>query len=290
MNDCPPNPGNTVMHSTRSTWSRNGSSASKGVSGLAARPTRRPRSRIWAISAAVSPTSTCTVQPSAPASRNGCRYRAGSVIIRWVSKNRSLWARSEATTGGPMVRLGTKWPSMTSTCSQSVPGATRPTASARLPKSADRMDGATRRVGVPVVGVSTVAIVIRLPGSGRAASGEAARAACPAVRGQEPSRSSGATWTPCSQSTASIGRLPSGWTVRSANRVPPPAPTSVPRSSPGPSGAPSAASAAAGPAARPGAVGPGRSSRPGPDGPPGGGGRAGHVQSSSSSWAASFSA
>ena len=42
-----------------------------------------------------------------------------------------------------MVRLGTKWPSMTSTCSQSATGATSPTASARLPKSADSTDGAT---------------------------------------------------------------------------------------------------------------------------------------------------
>ncbi len=147
MNDWPPNPGKTVMQSTRSTWSRKGSSASKGVSGLAASPTRSPRSRIWAMRTAVSPTSTCTVQPLAPASRNGSRYRAGSVIIRWVSKKRSLWFRSDATTGGPMVRFGTKWPSITSTWSQSVPGVTRATASARLPKSAERIEGATRRSG-----------------------------------------------------------------------------------------------------------------------------------------------
>ena len=35
-----------------------------------------------------------------------------------------MWRRSDATTGGPMVRLGTKWPSITSTCSRSASAAT----------------------------------------------------------------------------------------------------------------------------------------------------------------------
>ena len=69
-------------------------------------------------------------------------------------------ARRARTTGGPTVRLATKWlgemqrrpaapyPSMTSTCSQSAPQS----ASAHLhaapsaAKSADRMDGATRTI------------------------------------------------------------------------------------------------------------------------------------------------
>src|ERR1700722_3298874 len=46
-----------------------------------------------------------------------------------------------------MVRLGTKCPSMTSTCSHSEPGAIWSTASDRHPKSADRIDGATRSSG-----------------------------------------------------------------------------------------------------------------------------------------------
>src|ERR1700677_3718316 len=132
---------------------------SNGVSGLAARPTLSPSSRIWAISSAVRPTSTWTVQPSAPASRNGSRYQAGSVIIRWVSKKRSVCSRSDETTGGPMVRLGTKCPSMTSTWSHSEPGAIWSTASDRQPKSAERIDGATRNsgseVGVTMAGEPT---------------------------------------------------------------------------------------------------------------------------------------
>src|ERR1035437_9793371 len=48
----------------------------------------------------------------------------------------------DSTTGGPMVILGTKWPSMTSTCSMVAPaGSTRATSSARRAKSADRIDG-----------------------------------------------------------------------------------------------------------------------------------------------------
>ncbi len=65
--------------------------------------------------------------------------------MRWQSKKSPEWRRSEATTGGPIVRLGTKWPSMTSTCSQSAALATSPIASERLPKSADSTDGATLR-------------------------------------------------------------------------------------------------------------------------------------------------
>src|SRR2546423_273929 len=49
-----------------------------------------------------------------------------------------------ATTGGPMVRLGTKWPSITSTCSKSACGATASMASASAAKSADRIEGAMR--------------------------------------------------------------------------------------------------------------------------------------------------
>ena len=50
--------------------------------------------------------------------------------------------RSELTTGGPIVRTGTKWPSITSTCSRSASVATRSTSAASSEKSADRIDGA----------------------------------------------------------------------------------------------------------------------------------------------------
>src|SRR5262245_49205268 len=51
-----------------------------------------------------------------------------------------------STTGGPMVRLGTKWPSITSTWCQSAPAASIPaSSSARRAKSAESSDGAMRR-------------------------------------------------------------------------------------------------------------------------------------------------
>jgi hypothetical protein len=57
-----------------------------------------------------------------------------------------VWERNDFTTGGPIVKLGTKWPSMTSMCNQSASALTSPTASAKPPKSADSKDGATRSI------------------------------------------------------------------------------------------------------------------------------------------------
>ena len=73
MKDWPPNPGNTVMHNRRSMSCRYGRTASNGVSGLRATPTRSPRSRIRTISSSVPPISTCTVHPSAPAAAKSSR-------------------------------------------------------------------------------------------------------------------------------------------------------------------------------------------------------------------------
>ena len=42
-------------------------------------------------------------------------------IIRWTSNGFFVCGRSALTTAGPMVMLGTKWPSMTSTWMQSAP-------------------------------------------------------------------------------------------------------------------------------------------------------------------------
>src|SRR3954463_9606737 len=48
----------------------------------------------------------------------------------------------DSTTGGPIVRLGTKWPSMTSRCRREAPPrSTRAISSARRAKSADRIEG-----------------------------------------------------------------------------------------------------------------------------------------------------
>ena len=59
--------------------------------------------------------STWTVTRSAPASQNCSTYRTGSTIIRWTSSGIWVTLRMDATTGMPMVMLGTNNPSITST-------------------------------------------------------------------------------------------------------------------------------------------------------------------------------
>src|SRR5688572_1840623 len=63
--------------------------------------------------------------------------------MRWTSSGRRVALCRSATIFGPNVRLGTKWPSITSTCTQSAPPrSSTPTASARRPKSAFKIEGA----------------------------------------------------------------------------------------------------------------------------------------------------
>src|SRR5262245_29952197 len=81
---------------------------------------------------------------SAPAATKRSTYRSGSWIMRWTSNGRSVTRRSEATTGGPIVRLGTKWPSMTSRWrSRAPPSRTASISSPRRAKSADSSEGAS---------------------------------------------------------------------------------------------------------------------------------------------------
>src|ERR1035438_3619646 len=62
--------------------------------------------------------------------------------MRWTSRCRRVVLRTDSTTGGPIVRLSTKWPSMTSRCSMvAPPRSTRAISSAKRAKSADRIDG-----------------------------------------------------------------------------------------------------------------------------------------------------
>ena len=123
MNACPPQPGLTLITSSRSIWSRYGSTVSTGVGGFSTRPTPTSRARSSSNSGRGSPSSTCTMQRSAPASAKSASSTPGLSTMRWQSRNRSVCARSDFTTGGPMVRLGTKWPSITSTCRRSATSA-----------------------------------------------------------------------------------------------------------------------------------------------------------------------
>src|SRR3954453_940223 len=91
--------------------------------------------------------STWKVTDDAPASTYAGAHRSGSSIIRWQSRGRSLTLPSASTTGTPSVRLGTKWLSITSTCSQSA-RETRAASSASRAKSEDRMLG---EIWIPMV-------------------------------------------------------------------------------------------------------------------------------------------
>src|SRR3954454_14421053 len=66
------------------------------------------------------------------------------MIIRCTSTGFAVARRTASTTTGPIVRFGTKRPSMTSTWIQSAPASsTAHTSSASRPQSDDRIDGAT---------------------------------------------------------------------------------------------------------------------------------------------------
>ena len=101
---------------------------------MAARAPRCRSSRASRTGAAAA--STWKVTDSAPASAYAGAHRSGSSIIRWMSSNCAVALRSASTTGSPRVRLGTKWLSITSTCSPSELG-TDSIAVCRLAKSAD---------------------------------------------------------------------------------------------------------------------------------------------------------
>src|ERR1700690_3552769 len=71
-------------------------------------------------------------------------YSSGFSIMRWQSSGSRVARRKDLTTGGPMVRLGTKCPSMTSTwMTLAPPAVARSTWSARWAKSAESIEGAS---------------------------------------------------------------------------------------------------------------------------------------------------
>mmetsp|Transcript_1562 Transcript_1562/g.5144 ORF Transcript_1562/g.5144 Transcript_1562/m.5144 type:complete len:214 (-) Transcript_1562:28-669(-) len=147
MNFWPPNPGLTLISSTRSTSSSTCSIWDRGVAGLSTTPALQPRSLIWYTHLCRWVVELCSAwmeMMSAPAlAKSGMRC-SGSTIIRWQSRGLSVTGRSASTTSGPIVMFGTKRPSITSTCTQSQPALSMAsTCSPSLAKLAERIDGAT---------------------------------------------------------------------------------------------------------------------------------------------------
>src|SRR5207245_968622 len=115
-----------------------------GVAGLRTTPGLIPASRIARIVARTSSSlSTWTVRSSTPASANGFTNSCGCVTIRWASSGTWVSGRIDFTMAGPIVRLGTKWPSITSMWSMSAPAsAASRTWSPKRSNLADKIDGA----------------------------------------------------------------------------------------------------------------------------------------------------
>src|SRR5947208_8659126 len=150
MNFWPPKPGFTDITRTRSRSSFTHSSVAGVVAGFSAAPafTGRPRlpasSRIEvSVRCKCGQASTCTVSRSAPRAANSARYFSGSTIIRCRSSGSRVRLRMASRIGKPIEMFGTNRPSMTSMWIWSAPAAsTLAISSARIPKSADRIEGA----------------------------------------------------------------------------------------------------------------------------------------------------
>ena len=147
MNDCPPNPGSTLITSTRSTSGNTSRSASTGVAGLTDTPALAPARRISATHpAGSSVASRWKVTRSAPASAKRATYFSGLTIIRCTSRNFAVALRMAFSTGNPNEMLGTKTPSITSIWTHSAAlASTIRVSRSRWPKSAESIEGATIR-------------------------------------------------------------------------------------------------------------------------------------------------
>src|SRR6266403_342779 len=134
------------MTKTCSTSPRISSSTEAGVAGLMATPARLPRALILCtVRCRLALPSQWTRRESDPASAKASRNASGSDTIRCVSSGRRVTRRTDCTTAGPIERLGTKCPSMTSTWMRSAPARSASvTCSPRRAKSAARIEGASR--------------------------------------------------------------------------------------------------------------------------------------------------
>src|SRR5208282_6000652 len=133
---------------------------STGVAGLITTPARHSCCLIrFSVRFKCRHASGCTEIQSAPASAKSAMYWSGFAIIRWQSSGSRVARRKDFTTGGPIVRLGTKCPSMTSTwITLPPPAVARSTWSARWAKSAESIEGASSiKIGSGVEAVEILA-------------------------------------------------------------------------------------------------------------------------------------
>ena len=114
-----------------------------GVEGLSVTPAFAPEFKMtFRVRSKWRTDSTCTIISSHPASMNIGDKRSGSSTIKCASKGISTLFLHEATVSGPIVRFGTKFPSIMSQWIRSAPASSRASHSKpkRL-KSAGRIEG-----------------------------------------------------------------------------------------------------------------------------------------------------
>src|ERR1700686_4242144 len=98
----------------------------------------------WSVRSRCRQASWCTEIQATPASANAGMNSSGFSIIRWQSSGNFVTLRSDFTTGGPIVRFGTKCPSIMSTwMTLAPPSPAARTCSPSRAKSAERIDGAS---------------------------------------------------------------------------------------------------------------------------------------------------
>src|SRR6266478_10088137 len=153
------------MTRTCSTSPSISSSTEAGVAGLITTPARFPRALIrCTVRCRLALPSQWTRKESDPASANAPRSASGPVTIRCVSSGRRVTRRTDCTTAGPIERLGTKCPSMTSTWMRSAPACSAAaTCSPRRAKSPARIEGASRTRSLQSGGTGLLEDVHELP-------------------------------------------------------------------------------------------------------------------------------
>ena len=148
-NSCPPKPGMTLITSTTSHVVEELFDGGDRRGRIEARSPPTPRACGSAAAVAAAPTPPRCESSSGPRPHGETPRHsgAGSEIIRWTSSGNRVTRRTASTIGTPMLRLGTKWPSMMSRWR--IRALPLPTGESRPPDARSRKPEATARPMAP---------------------------------------------------------------------------------------------------------------------------------------------
>ena len=109
INDCPPNPGLTLITSIKSSFSNKNSNPERDVPGFIETPALHPKSLILVkVLSRCGVTSLWTVIISTPAATYSSNKSSGLATIKWASNGFLEIFLIDLIIGGPNVRFGTK--------------------------------------------------------------------------------------------------------------------------------------------------------------------------------------